>query len=356
MGTEAEFDRVGKRFDDVVALCEFTLTVSAGEFITVLGPSGCGKSTLLRLAAGLETLSSGTIRLGDRRIDTLPPAERNVAMVFQNYALYPHMTVRANIEFPLRMRRIAPPDRRRRVAEVAGLLELADLLERRPAQISGGQRQRVALARALVREPALFLLDEPLSNLDARLRGGVRHYVREVQRRLAVTTLYVTHDQVEAMTLGDRVVVMNQGRIQQIDTPVALYESPANVFVAGFVGVPAMNLLPARRADGLLEVAEPRLVMPTPLRERLQRHPRAITLGVRPEAFVSSTTPAPDRLTVVPDPRTREVLGSETLVRAALGGHVVTVRLFGIVREVPPYVTVPFDRLHFFSEESGVRI
>src|SRR5439155_1277840 len=233
--------RVSKRFDDVVALGDFTLAVEDGELVTVLGPSGCGKSTLLRLTAGLETLSGGSIRIGGRPIECLAPHERDVAMVFQSYALYPHMTVRGNIEFPLRMHGVAREARRRRVEDVAALVEIGAILERRPAQLSGGQRQRVALARALVRHPALFLLDEPLSNVDAPLRAALRQHIRALQRRLGVTTLYVTHEQAEAMTLGDRMVVLARGRIQQVDAPGAVYERPANTFVAGFLGLPPMN-------------------------------------------------------------------------------------------------------------------
>jgi multiple sugar transport system ATP-binding protein len=352
----AEFDRVGKRFGDTAALDDFNLTVADGELVAVLGPSGCGKSTLLRLAAGLESLTEGAIRLDGRRIDDTPPQQRDVAMVFQSYALYPHMTVRGNIEFPLRMRGMARMERRRRAQEVAALLELDELLERPPAQLSGGQRQRVALARALVRHPALFLLDEPLSNLDARLRLSVRQYIREVQRRLRVTTLYVTHDQTEAMTLGDRIVVMNRGRIQQVDTPVVTYERPANAFVAGFIGSPPMNLLPAKYADGVITIGDQPLSVPIALRERLARHAGSLTVGVRPEAFDGAAADIEGSLLVTPDPATAESLGSETLVRTRLGAHEVTVRCFGVVREFPRRLAAPFDRLHLFAGDDGVRV
>jgi ABC-type sugar transport system ATPase subunit len=343
------FACVGKHFGGVVALRDFTLEVADGEMVAILGPSGCGKSTLLRLTAGLDGLSDGTIALDGRRIDDLPPRARDVAMVFQSYALYPHMTVGGNIEFPLRMRGIRAPERRRQAAEVAALLELGDLLERRPAELSGGQRQRVALARALVRHPALFLLDEPLSNLDARLRASVRRYIRDVQRRLRVTALYVTHDQTEAMTLGDRVVVLDRGRIQQADTPLAVYERPANTFVAGFVGTPPMNLLAAEHADGVLSVGDQRIPLPAALRGRI---PARVVLGVRPEAFST----AAGALIAVPDPATREVLGSETLVQARVGAAGVTVRLPGLVRDVPLRVAAPADALHLFSADGGARI
>jgi ABC-type sugar transport system ATPase subunit len=350
-----EFAAVGKRFDQTAALADFTLAVDDGELITVLGPSGCGKSTLLRVTAGLEALSDGTIHVDGRRIDGLPAHQRDVAMVFQNYALYPHMTVRGNIEFPLRMRGVSRAERRRQAEEVAALLELQSFLERRPAQLSGGQRQRVALARALVRHPALFLLDEPLSNLDARLRMGVRQYIRAVQRRLRVTTLYVTHDQTEAMTLGDRIVVMNQGRIQQVDTPLAVYERPANSFVAGFIGTPPMNLIAAHYDAGVLSVAQQRLALPQGLGERLGAGPQELTIGVRPEAFVSGHD-GMNALFAVPDPATVEVLGSETLVRAAMGSEEVTVRLFGVARAIPQRVAAPAEALHLFATENGRRI
>jgi multiple sugar transport system ATP-binding protein len=352
----AEFERVCKKFGDTVALDEFSLRVAHGELITVLGPSGCGKSTLLRLTAGLESPTAGSIRLGMQRIDTLPPHRRNVAMVFQNYALYPHMTVRANIEFPLRMRQVGRAERRAQARDIAALLELDELLERRPAQLSGGQRQRVALARALVRSPALFLLDEPLSNLDARLRLSVRQYIRDVQQRLGVTTLYVTHDQTEAMTLGDRIVVMRDGQIQQRDTPVHIYERPANAFVAGFVGTPPMNLLQAQVAYGMLSVGEQSISL-----TRLSNHllasltPGPVTLGIRPEAF-SAADEGGERIRAVTDPASREVLGSETLVRGVIGNESIRIRLPGVVREVPRAVVAYPGEMHFFDSVSGSRI
>ena len=350
-----EFNRVAKRFGEVVALQEFTLTVEDAELIAVVGPSGCGKSTLLRLTAGLERLTEGTIRLGDRHIEELPAPQRDVAMVFQNYALYPHMSVRDNIEFPLRMRRVARAQRQRQVEEVANLLELSTLLDRRPAQLSGGQRQRVALARAWVRHPALFLLDEPLSNLDARLRMNVRQSIRDMQRRVRVTTLYVTHDQTEAMTLGDRLVVMSQGCIQQVGTPAALYERPANTFVAGFIGAPPMNLLQVQTEEGALRIGGQQVPLPPEFRENLGDGARRLTIGIRPEAFVTPNN-GQDGLVAIPDPATREVLGSETLARASIGENQVIVRLLGIVRELPAQVVAPFAALHLFDTDSGERI
>jgi ABC-type sugar transport system ATPase subunit len=345
---------VGKRFGEVVALDDFTLGVEDGELVTVLGPSGCGKSTLLRLAAGLEALSEGSIRLAGRRIDELPAHRRNVAMVFQSYALYPHLSVRANIEFPLRMRGVPRGERRRRAEAVAEVVELTDVLERRPAALSGGQRQRVALGRALVRDPELFLLDEPLSNVDSRLRGSLREHVRGLQRRLAVTTLYVTHDQTEAMTLGERMVVLDGGRIQQVDTPARVWERPANTFVAGFLGSPPMNLLEARCAGGVLRVEDQTVALPPALRERLAHASGRVVVGVRPEAFRAAR--GEEGLVVLPDPSTRESLGSETLARAALGTRRLAVRLFGGVAELPDRLAAPADALHVFDAATGARI
>jgi ABC-type sugar transport system ATPase subunit len=352
----ARFDRLGRRYGDVVALADFTLDVGDGELVAVVGPSGCGKSTLLRLTAGLETASAGTIHLDGRRIDGLPPHARDVAMVFQSYALYPHLTVRENVEFPLRMRRIPHADRRRQAEEVAGLLELGELLERRPAALSGGQRQRVALARALVRRPALFLLDEPLSNLDVRLRTSVRHYLRDLQRRVGVTTLYVTHDQSEAMTLGARVVVLDRGRIQQVAAPLDVYDRPANAFVAAFFGTPAMNLLEASTAGGRLAVGDQHVVLPDALAGHVG--PRRVLAGIRPEAFVRVDGPGvpADTLVAEPEPETAEPLGSEMLVRARLGPHTVVVRLLDDVRRVPPRVAAPAGAIHLFAVEDGARL
>jgi multiple sugar transport system ATP-binding protein len=347
----AEFEGVGKRFGDVAALDDFSLRIADGECVTLLGPSGCGKSTLLRLAAGLDRPTTGAIRIGDRRIDELPPHQRDIAMVFQSYALYPHLTVRNNIEFPLRMRGVSRAERHVQAEQIAGVLDLAALLDRRPAALSGGERQRVALARALVRHPALFLLDEPLSNLDARLRLGVRQFLRELQRRLHVTTLYVTHDQSEAMTLGDRIVVMRAGRIQQIDTPAAVYERPTNAFVASFIGTPPMNLLHAGCAGDALIFGEHRVALPAAHQARFAPHRGPLLVGVRPEAFSGAADG--DGLMALADPTTLEVLGSETLVRATVGREPVTVRFAGIVRDIPTRLTARFDDLHLFADDAA---
>jgi ABC-type sugar transport system ATPase subunit len=244
------YDRVTKRFDGTVAVDDFDVEVRDGEFIVLVGPSGCGKTTCLRMLAGLERVTDGRILIGDRVVNRLPPQRRDVAMVFQSYALYPHMKVYDNLAFGLRNMNVPKREIDDRVRRAADILDLTPLLKRKPKQLSGGQRQRVALGRAIVREPAVFLMDEPLSNLDAKLRVATRAEILKLQRRLETTTVYVTHDQVEAMTMGDRIAVMNLGVLQQIGTPPELYERPANMFVAGFIGSPAMNLLPAPVLDG----------------------------------------------------------------------------------------------------------
>jgi multiple sugar transport system ATP-binding protein len=281
-----ELEHVTKAFaGGVVAVDDVSLSISDGEFMVLVGPSGCGKSTLLRMIAGLEEISHGTISIGDVDITELPPPERDIAMVFQNYALYPHMTVRQNLGFGLSVRRTPKREIARRVDDVAALLGLEALLERKPAKLSGGQRQRVAMGRAIIREPKAYLMDEPLSNLDAKLRVGMRASLAELHARLSVTSIYVTHDQTEAMTLGQRVAVMRDGRIVQVDAPQRLYQHPADLFVASFIGSPSMNLVDARVEGDEIVFGQFRIRLdptrrPPPGVER-------VTLGVRPEAFES---------------------------------------------------------------------
>lgn len=290
------------------ALSDLNLEIAEGELLVVVGPSGCGKSTLLRLLAGLDRPSGGSIRIGGTAVDALPPAERNVAMVFQDYALYPNMTVRGNLEFPLKMRRMAPAERKRRVERVAEMLALGPVLDRSPAQLSGGQRQRVAMGRALVRDPAVFLLDEPLANLDARLRTQVRAEIAELQRQTGTTMIYVTHDQVEAMTLGQRIAVLNGGRMQQTASPRELYAHPANVFVAGFIGNPPMNLLPARVEHAGTDALLPLGAAKPPV--------AAAIAGIRPESIRLGERSAEGFEACV---REVEFLGHETLVHFSAG-------------------------------------
>jgi multiple sugar transport system ATP-binding protein len=280
---------VTKRFaDDTVAVDELSLDIADGEFMILVGPSGCGKTTALRMVAGLEQVTSGEIRIGGTSVNDLDPVDRDVAMVFQNYALYPHMTARENIAFPLVIQRLAKGERERRVVETAGLLGISDLLGRKPRELSGGQRQRVAMGRAIIRHPQAFLMDEPLSNLDAKLRVQMRAELVQLHRRLGVTTIYVTHDQTEAMTLGQRVAVLDRGVLQQVDTPQALYRHPANTFVAGFIGSPSMNFLRAALADGALELGRFRLELPERMRSRLPRGNADVLLGLRPEHFADA--------------------------------------------------------------------
>jgi len=291
-------DSIDKIYDDGTrAVSDLNLDVHDGELVVFVGPSGCGKTTALRMIAGLEEISGGEIRIGDRVVNNLPPGSRDVAMVFQNYALYPHMTVAENIGFSLRMHKVPKPEQRQRIAETAKIIGLEDHLNRKPRQLSGGQRQRVAMGRAIVREPQVFLMDEPLSNLDAKLRVQMRAEISRIQRRLEVTTVYVTHDQVEAMTMGDRVAVMRHGVLQQFDVPQRLYESPANLFVASFIGSPSMNVVEAtvEKTDGgtALRVGSASLPLPA---ETVSARPaiagyagRKIALGIRTEALDESS-------------------------------------------------------------------
>ena len=269
---------------DVVAVDDVSLTIGEGEFMVLVGPSGCGKTTLLRSIGGLEDVTRGRIKIGDRDVTKMAPGARDIAMVFQNYALYPHMTVRKNLGYGLRVRRTPRKEREQRVQQVATLLGLEGLLDRRPGQLSGGQQQRVAMGRAIIREPAAFLMDEPLSNLDAKLRGGMRTSLQQLHNRLGTTTVFVTHDQVEAMTLGERVAVMRDGRFQQVAVPQRLYEEPANLFVAAFIGSPPMNLLQASVDGDAISLSGVRIPLDRERRPRAAENGRVI-VGIRPEAF-----------------------------------------------------------------------
>ena len=264
------------------AVDKLDLTVNDGEFLVLVGPSGCGKSTSLRMLAGLEEIDTGTIHIGDKDVTNVAPKDRDIAMVFQSYALYPHMSVAENMGFALKIAGVAKDERDRRVREAAKLLDLEDYLDRKPKALSGGQRQRVAMGRAIVREPQVFLMDEPLSNLDAKLRVATRTQIAALQRRLGITTVYVTHDQVEAMTMGDRVAVLKDGLLQQVDTPRNLYDKPQNVFVAGFIGSPAMNLLTASVASGKAMLGNLAIATTTSA--------SSVTVGIRPEGFVPAST------------------------------------------------------------------
>jgi multiple sugar transport system ATP-binding protein len=297
----------------VVAIDDVSLDIPDGEFIALVGPSGCGKSTLLRTIAGLEEVTTGEIQIGTRDVTDLAPRHRDIAMVFQSYALYPHMSVRQNLGYGLKVRRMPKAEIRTRVDEIAELLGLTDLLERKPAQLSGGQRQRVAMGRAIVRQPQAFLMDEPLSNLDAKLRVGMRASLAQLHQQLGVTTVYVTHDQVEAMTLGQRVAVMRDGRILQVDTPQVLYEHPRDLFVAGFIGSPAMNLVEATIADGEVRLGQLTVKLDPARRPRgLESGP--VILGIRPETFEDASFAPADLPTIDVEVVVLEELGSDAHV------------------------------------------
>ena len=281
-------EHVVKRYPDgTEAVRDLNLDITDGEFIVFVGPSGCGKSTALNMIAGLEDISSGELRMGGKVVNQLSPKDRDIAMVFQTYALYPHMTVRQNMAFPLKIAHTPQDEIDRRVKEAAELLELNDHLDRKPANLSGGQRQRVAMGRAIVRNPQAFLMDEPLSNLDAKLRVQMRTMISRLQQRLKVTTIYVTHDQTEAMTLGDRIMVLRLGEMQQVGSPQELYDTPANLFVAGFIGSPAMNFMPGQFAEGMLKwpLGDVRLPAETMSRLEKEKAPRDVIVGIRPPDF-----------------------------------------------------------------------
>ena len=283
---EIVLDRVTKSYPNgATAVKDLSITIADGEFIILVGPSGCGKSTTLNMIAGLEEISSGELRIGGDRVNEKAPKDRDIAMVFQSYALYPHMTVRQNIAFPLTLAKVKKAEITEKVEETAKILDLTDFLDRKPAQLSGGQRQRVAMGRAIVRDPKAFLMDEPLSNLDAKLRVQMRSEIARLQNRLGTTTVYVTHDQTEAMTLGDRVVVLLGGVAQQIGTPEELYHRPANLFVAGFIGSPAMNFFPATMTDVGVRLPFGEITLTQEVHDLLARHPKAnnVVVGIRPE-------------------------------------------------------------------------
>jgi multiple sugar transport system ATP-binding protein len=311
-------DKVTKRYPDgTEAVHAASLDVVDGEFIVFVGPSGSGKSTLLNMVAGLEDISSGELRINGKVVNLLSPKDRDIAMVFQTYALYPHMTVRQNMSFPLKIARMAQDEIDRRVKEAADLLEITEQLDRKPANLSGGQRQRVAMGRAIVRNPQAFLMDEPLSNLDAKLRVQMRTMISRLQQRLKVTTIYVTHDQTEAMTLGDRIMVLRLGMVQQVGSPRELYDYPVNLFVAGFIGSPSMNFMPGQLADGMLKWPLEDMPLPaeTMLRLEQEKAPRDVIVGIRPEDFEDAAlVDAAKRergATITVKPDVLESLGSE---------------------------------------------
>ncbi|MDR6732261.1 ABC transporter ATP-binding protein [Delftia lacustris] len=334
-----DLDRIHKRFGAASILQDISIAVQEGEFLVLVGPSGCGKSTLMNIIAGLEPPSGGRLALGGRDITHAAPAERDISMVFQSYALYPNMTVAGNIGFPLEMRKVDKSRRLARVQEVSRLLQIEHLLGRKPRQLSGGQRQRVAIGRALAREPQLYLFDEPLSNLDAQLRVDMRAEIKKLHQRLGATIIYVTHDQIEAMTLATRIAVMKGGVLQQLGTPQQVYNRPANTFVAGFMGSPRMNLLPARVGEGagegqggpFLDIGGQSLPLPQPLATALQGHAgREVIAGIRAEAVglaPEGVPAAPGQGLAEARVELLEPTGSDTLALLELGGHAFTARL-----------------------------
>jgi multiple sugar transport system ATP-binding protein len=352
---------VNKWYDGHVhAVKDVNLHAHDREFMVFVGPSGCGKTTTLRMIAGLEEISSGEIRIGDRVVNDLPPMDRDIAMVFQNYALYPHKSVYANMAFGLQMRKFHKDEIDRRVKEAAAILGIEPLLDRKPRQLSGGQRQRVALGRAIVRHPSLFLFDEPLSNLDAKLRVQMRVELKRLHERLETTAIYVTHDQVEAMTLGDRVVVMKDGVVQQVGEPMTLYGKPANKFVAGFIGSPAMNFAEVRIAEsgGALwaEATGLRVKVPAPYAEALRPNTgHTATLGVRPEALRVANGSDPMEYSFDANVDVVEPLGAEILLNVTAGANALVARVDpGVSVRMHDRVRLAFDpaRLHFFDRET----
>ena len=352
---DVRFENVTKLFGHSPVVDRLNLAVEDGEFVVLLGPSGCGKTTTLRMLAGLEEASSGDIFIGAERVNDVPTRHRDVAMVFQNYALYPHMTIAENIGYPLRVRKIARDDITRRVKRVADMLEIGALLKRRPRELSGGERQRVALARAIIREPRVYLMDEPLSNLDAKLRVQMRGELKRLQHGLGTTTIYVTHDQAEAMTLAHRVAIMRGGKLQQFDAPMNIYNRPANRFVAEFVGSPSMNFIEGRfdaarrtfAGEGIsLELEQSQIAR---LNGREQ-----VTLGIRPEHIQISTAKQEDWLNA--SVYVTELMGNETFVFLRMGSQKIVARApadFRAEMETPVWVRFEMDRADFFDANSG---
>jgi len=347
---EVTLSRVRKSYGAVGIIHDVVLDINDGEFVVLVGPSGCGKSTLLRMIAGLETITGGDIRIGGRVVNELDPKDRDIAMVFQNYALYPHMTVATNMGFSLEHRGTSKAALEERVKWAADILGLSHLLDRYPRQLSGGQRQRVAMGRAIVRDPQVFLFDEPLSNLDAKLRVVMRGEIKSLHRKLKTTTIYVTHDQVEAMTMADKIVVLNGGRVEQIGAPLDLYDRPANQFVAGFIGSPAMNFLPGTITSS--GFAAPGILLPLPEAAHEFRDRKAV-YGIRPEHFALDARGVPAEIILV------EPMGSETQVTMKLGDTTVT----GVFRErvslshgATIRVRPELANIHLFAADGGKRL
>jgi multiple sugar transport system ATP-binding protein len=355
------FDHVYKKYGDVTAVSDFNLEIQDGEFMVFVGPSGCGKTTSLRMIAGLEEISDGTLRIGDRVVNDVAPKDRDIAMVFQSYALYPHMSVRDNLAFGLKLRKVAKTEIESRINEAAGILQLEKLLDRKPKELSGGQRQRVALGRAIVREPAVFLMDEPLSNLDAKLRVQTRAEIARLHQRLGTTMVYVTHDQVEAMTMGERIAVMSTGLLQQVGSPQELYDYPKNRFVAGFIGSPAMNFIEVNvPGGGTTDLSEGGFHFPLPpnYREALQSAGSKVVAGFRPEHLELGQL-AGSVATIRGVADVVEYLGNEELLHVTSEGNEF-VAIVDSAHKVRPRdvleLHVPVEKLHLFNAETGAAL
>lgn len=345
---EIQLRQVSKRWGNFIGVDGFDLTIADKEFLVLLGPSGCGKTTTMRMIAGLEDATDGDIFIDGARVNDLEPKDRDVAMVFQSYALYPNMNVYENIRFPLRVRGIDPKTHDEKVRRASAMVELDQFLERKPAQLSGGQRQRVALARAIVREPNVFLMDEPLSNLDAKLRVSTRAQIKNLSHELAVTTIYVTHDQIEAMTLADRVVVMEKGLVQQVGTPTEIYDHPANTFVAGFIGNPAMNLIEGEISNGVFRSEHTEIA-------GLSAADGKVTLGFRAEDASLATELGQINTRIY----TQELLGDATMVSVRVNGGLVAVKAdksFRAKIDDPVSFRIPPEICHLFDAQTGARI
>jgi multiple sugar transport system ATP-binding protein len=353
-----------KRFDDVVAVNNVNLQIADREFIVLVGPSGCGKTTTLRMIAGLEEITEGEIYIGDRLVNRLPPKNRNIAMVFQSYALYPHMKVFDNMAFGLKMRKMPRDDIENQVRKAAAILGIEDLLQRKPKQLSGGQRQRVALGRAIVRDPQVFLFDEPLSNLDAKLRVQMRTELKKLHERLLATVVYVTHDQVEAMTMGDRIVVMKDGLVQQVGSPLELYNTPSNLFVAGFIGSPAMNFIPCRllkeNSHIYVDADDFRILLPESMASKvLPLKETEFTFGIRPEDIRGESAaqePAAESRIIKATVNVIEPLGREICLDLTTGVHALTALLdadmkVAVHEQIP--LALNIEKAHLFKREGG---
>ena len=358
-----KFDHVAKRFGKVSVIEDLNLDIKDHEFMVLVGPSGCGKSTALRMIAGLEEISDGSVWIGEKVVNDLPPKDRDIAMVFQSYALYPHMTVRENLEFGLKIRKMPKDQMDKLVNEAARILDISHLLDRKPKQLSGGQRQRVALGRAIVRKPAVFLFDEPLSNLDAKLRVQMRAEISKLQHQLTTTTVYVTHDQVEAMTMGNRIAVMNNGKIQQVGTPLELYDQPVNLFVAQFIGTPPMNIVRATLTDGGNTIAASKFTLPVPQSLRpftTGKEGRKIVFGLRPENILQEGKDSRgETAKITAEVEIAEPLGHEVIVHSRIGDDLLVAKLDP--HTIPKIgATIPLvlelDTLHLFDAETEKRL